>query len=116
MSSFTEKPVQQRRTEVYRLLKKYPDKIPVIIQKDKSCQFVTGTNINKFLVPADLTVGQLIYTLRQRVKLSPEQALFIFFNQQIVNTTSTMREIYTHYHNKEDEMLYATYSTESTFG
>ena len=83
MSSFAEKPVQQRRTEVYRLLKKYPDKIPVIIQKDKSCSFETGANINKFLVPADLTVGQLIYTLRQRVKLSPEQALFIFLTNKL---------------------------------
>lgn len=116
MSSFAEKPVHQRRIEVSRLLKKYPDKIPVIIQKDKSCSFVTESNINKFLVPADLTAGQLLYTLRQRVKLTPEQALFIFFNNQIVNTTSTMREIYINYHNKDDEMLYATYSTESTFG
>ena len=116
MSSFTEKPVHQRRMEVHRLLKKYPNKIPVIIQKSKSSSFVTEVKINKFLVPADLTVGQLLYTLRQRVKLSPEQALFIFFSNQIVNTTSTMREIYMQYHNKEDEMLYATYSTESTFG
>lgn len=116
MSSFTEKPVHQRRMEVSRLLKKYPNKIPVIIQKDKSCSFETASNINKFLVPADLTVGQLIYTLRQRVKLSPEQALFIFFNQQIISTTSTMRETYIQHHNKDDEMLYATYSTETTFG
>uniref|UniRef100_A0A6C0KCL8 Autophagy-related protein n=1 Tax=viral metagenome TaxID=1070528 RepID=A0A6C0KCL8_9ZZZZ len=116
MPSFRQKTTDERRNEVYRLLKKYPDKIPLIIEKSKSCNVINDTIVNKLLVPAELTVGQLLYTLRQRIMLTPEQALFIFFNNQIVNTTYTMRQVYLEHYNKEDEMLYAIYSSESTFG
>jgi hypothetical protein len=29
-------------------------------------------------VPSDLTVGQFVYVIRKRIKLSPEKAIFIF--------------------------------------
>jgi GABA(A) receptor-associated protein len=34
----------------------------------------------KYLVPSDMTVGQFIYVIRKRIKLSPEKAIFIFVN------------------------------------
>lgn len=33
--------------------------------------------ISRYLVPADLTVGQFVYVVRKRTKLSPEEAIFI---------------------------------------
>lgn len=33
---------------------------------------------NRYLVPADLTVGQFVYVVRKRIKLSAEKAIFIF--------------------------------------
>jgi hypothetical protein len=98
-----------------RLFKKYPDKIPVIIKKDNRST-MTKFDSEKFLVPRELTVSQFIYTLRQRIKLKPDQAIFLFFDQQIVNASNTMLQIYEKHHNKEDELLYATYASESTFG
>ena len=32
----------------------------------------------RYLVPADLTVGQFVYVIRKRIKLSAEKAIFIF--------------------------------------
>lgn len=32
----------------------------------------------RYLVPADLTVGQFVYVVRKRIKLSAEKAIFIF--------------------------------------
>ncbi|GJW12606.1 autophagy-related protein 8c [Tanacetum coccineum] len=32
----------------------------------------------KYLVHADLTVGQFVYVVRKRIKLSAEKAIFIF--------------------------------------
>jgi Autophagy protein Atg8 ubiquitin like len=29
-------------------------------------------------VPADLTVGQFVYVIRKRIKVSPEKAIFMF--------------------------------------
>jgi GABA(A) receptor-associated protein len=98
-----------------RLFKKYPDKVPVIVKKDLRSQ-IHPIDKEKFLVPKELTVGQFLYTLRQRVKLSPEQALYLFFNGKIVNSADTMMQVYTEHYSKEDEMLHATYAGESTFG
>jgi hypothetical protein len=36
------------------------------------------TTITRYLVPSDLTVGQFVYVIRKRIKLSPEKAIFIF--------------------------------------
>lgn len=32
----------------------------------------------RYLVPADLTIGQFVYVVRKRIKLSAEKAIFIF--------------------------------------
>ena len=32
----------------------------------------------RYLVPADLTVGQFVYVIRKRIKVSPEKAIFMF--------------------------------------
>lgn len=37
----------------------------------------------KYLVPADLTVGQFTYVIRKRIKLPQEKAMFIFANKFI---------------------------------
>jgi len=34
----------------------------------------------RYLVPSDLTIGQFIYVIRKRIKLSPQQAIFVFVN------------------------------------
>lgn len=33
---------------------------------------------SRYLVPADLTVGQFVYVIRKRIRVSPEQAIFMF--------------------------------------
>jgi len=40
-------------------------------------------------VPADLTVGQFVYVIRKRIKLSPEKAIFIFVNNVLPPTGAT---------------------------
>jgi len=105
----------EKKTYALRLFKKYPDKIPVIMKKDPKTT-IPSIDKEKFLVPKDLTVAQFIYMFRQRIKLSPEQAIYLFFNGKMVNTTETMQNIYDQHHSKEDDMLYCTYAAESTFG
>ena len=37
-------------------------------------------------MPADLTVGQFVYVIRKRIKLSPEKAIFIFVDNVLPPT------------------------------
>jgi GABA(A) receptor-associated protein len=69
----------------------------------------------KYLVPADLTVGQFVYVVRKRIKLSPEKAIFIFVNNVLPPTAALLSNVYEE-HKDEDGFLYVTYSGENTFG
>lgn len=115
MSHFRDKPITERKKDVHSMLKKYVGRIPIIIDKVKNSP-VPDLDKTKYLVPSDLTVGQFLYVIRKRIKLEPSQAIFIFFKNELVNTGMSVGEVYEKYKNIDDEMLYATYSGESTFG
>lgn len=69
----------------------------------------------RYLVPSDLTVGQFVYVIRKRIKLSAEKAIFIFVDNVLPPTGELMSSVY---EDKKDEdgFLYITYSGENTFG
>lgn len=52
----------------------------VICEKVEKSDIAT-IDKKKYLVPADLTVGQFVYVIRKRIKLSPEKAIFIFVDE-----------------------------------
>ena len=115
MSAFKEKfPLKDRKEESYRIMKKYPDRIPVIVEKSKNTD-INHIDKNKYLVPSDLTVGQFVYVIRKRIKLSPEQAIFLFIANTLPPSDSLMSQIYKE-HVDEDGFLYVLYTGENTFG
>ncbi|XP_035539977.1 uncharacterized protein LOC118344158 [Juglans regia] len=69
----------------------------------------------KYLVPADLTVGQFVYIIRKRIKLSAEKTIFIFVDN-VLPPTGTIRSTIYDQKKDEDGFLYVTYSGENTFG
>jgi GABA(A) receptor-associated protein len=40
----------------------------------------------RYLVPADLTVGQFVYVVRKRIKLGAEKAIFVFVKNTLPPT------------------------------
>lgn len=115
MSSFKEKfPLNDRTDESCRIRKKYPDRIPVIVEKSKNTD-INCIDKNKYLVPKDLTVGQFVYVIRKRIKLSPDQAIFLFIDNTLPPSDSLMSQIYKE-HVDKDGFLYVLYTGESTFG
>lgn len=115
MSSFKEKfTLQKRSEESLRIRKKYPDRIPVIVEKASNTE-IDEIDKKKFLVPSDLTVGQFVYVIRKRIQLVPEQAIYLFINNTLPPTSSLMSQIYKE-HADKDGFLYCSYSGESTFG
>lgn len=109
-----EHPLEKRKAEAGRIKDKYPDRIPVIVEKaDKSD--IPDIDKKKYLVPSDLTVGQFVYVIRKRIKLSPEKAIFIFVKNVLPPTAALMSSIYED-HRDDDGFLYITYSGENTFG
>lgn len=106
--------LEKRKSESSRIKSKYPNRIPIICEKNINCD-VPNIDKNKYLVPVDLTVGQFLYVIRKRIKLNPEKALFLFINNTIPATSQLLSQIYKDYQN-EDGFLYIIYSSENTFG
>ena len=106
---------KQRQEESGRIKKKYPNRIPVIVERAPHCNEIDKIDKTKFLVPGDLTVGQFIYVIRKRIKLAPEKALFIFINETMPTVSENMAVVYSK-NEDEDGFLYISYSGENTFG
>ena len=112
--------------------------MPVIVERaEKAEKSIPDIDKKKYLVPSDLTVGQFVYVIRKRIKLSPEKAIFIFIDNRLPVRTppfsshrslltrftllniqasaSLMSTVYEELRDK-DGFLYIKYSGENTFG
>ncbi|CAI9775547.1 unnamed protein product [Fraxinus pennsylvanica] len=96
--------LEKRRAEAARIREKYPDRIPVIVEKAEGSD-IPNIDKKKYLVPADLTVGQFVYVIRKRIKLSAEKAIFIFVDNVLPPTGAIMSSIYDE-KKDEDGFLY----------
>lgn len=108
-------PLSQRKAEAERIRKKYPDRYPLIIEKSDTRDGLTDIDKNKFLIPNDLTIGQLSFVIRKRINLGPEQALFLFINNEIPPVSAMIGNLYNQFID-EDGFMYVVYSGETTFG
>lgn len=116
LSVFNKKKVEidpKKLDEYTRIHRKYPDRVPVILQKGNSS--APDIDRNKYLVPKDITFSSFIGVVRQRLKMKPDEALFIMANNSLVTGSEIMSNIYHKYRSPEGFLL-LEYSLESTFG
>ncbi|MCL4129584.1 UNVERIFIED_CONTAM: hypothetical protein GTU68_036789 [Idotea baltica] len=88
-----EHPFEKRKAEGEKIRRKYPDRVPVIVEKAPKAR-IGDLDKKKYLVPSDLTVGQFYFLIRKRIHLRPEDALFFFVNNVIPPTSATMGSLY----------------------
>jgi GABA(A) receptor-associated protein len=105
----------ERKAESEKIIAKYPDRIPIICEKNQKSKTTPEIDKTKYLVPFDLTVGQFMYVIRKRIKLPPEQGIFLFINGYIPASSHMLNDLY-YLYKDDDGFLYITYSSENTFG
>ena len=108
------KTFQERINESTKIKSKYPDRVPVICEKNPG----SGLDMldkRKYLVPNDLTATQFLFIIRKRLKLASEKGIFLFVNNMIAPSTHTMVELYNEYKD-DDGFLYMNYTEENVFG
>mmetsp|Transcript_49858 Transcript_49858/g.83023 ORF Transcript_49858/g.83023 Transcript_49858/m.83023 type:complete len:118 (+) Transcript_49858:65-418(+) len=106
--------LQERQKKAQKVLRKYPDRVPIICEKDPKSA-IQQMERTKILVPKELSVAQFIKVIRKRINLQPEQSIFLFINDTLVLNAKMMIDVYSE-HKDEDGFLYVSYSTENTFG
>ena len=75
--------LEERTKESARVREKYNNKIPVIIEaiSDK----IKPIDKTKYLVPSDMTMGQLLFVVRKRIKLESTEALYLMVEKPFQN-------------------------------
>jgi GABA(A) receptor-associated protein len=114
--------VETRISECNKILSKYPDKIPVIVESDDK-EISNQLKKFKFLVPGDVSVSHLICKIREQLKLNKSKGIFLFCDNSILSSYQMVQEIYEDYKTRnglnsryDDKFLYITVSAENTFG
>lgn len=102
---------EKQMSDYEKIKAKYPTRFPVIVKKSANCKNLHDIDKSKFLVPEDLTVGQFVYIVRKRIKLTPEKSLYLFCNNELPPTAKLMNEIC-----DKNDYTYIYYSGENTFG
>ncbi|NDB84184.1 MAG: hypothetical protein EB127_15930 [Alphaproteobacteria bacterium] len=107
--------LENRIASSSKMISKYPDRIPIIIEKHKSCEYMNQLKSSKYLVPKEMTMGQFIVMIRSKIKLEPSTGMFVFVNNLLVPNSCCIDSLYNE-HKDDDGFLYMKYSTENTFG
>ena len=109
---FKSRPFEIRQDESSKILHKYSDRVPIIID---TVNATFELDKYKYLVPRDLTVAQFLYVIRKRCKLAPEKGLFLFVNNTLLSSGVLISQVYRNQADN-DGFLYIIVSEESVFG
>lgn len=104
--------------DLHRIMIQHPTRVPCWIDKAENDTSLPGIDDGrkKYLIEKDMTVGQVMYIIRRRVKIDEKKAIFLFIDgSTLPPNNQTIGELYRQ-HARPDAMLYLTYRLESTFG
>lgn len=107
---------EQRKNECISITKQFPDKIPIICEKDPKSK-MTELSKTKYLIHKEFTAGQLIFIIRKQITLEEKYAFFLFVGERRTITSDTLLfDLYERYKDPEDGFLYINYSEEQVWG
>ena len=114
-AEFTKK---ERLKNSSNLIEKNKGQIPVICEKDEKSK-MKGLLKTKYLIKKEITVDQFIGTIRKKLQLESNDALFLLANcknnKYAIVGTDSFGNIYDKYKD-DDGFLYIIYSNEKVWG
>ena len=111
-----EKTLEERINYSTRLLYKYPDRVPVIIEKSE-----IQLENNRYLLPKDMFVCNFLSIIKTKLNktFDDKKAIFTFVKGEsgyfLINLNETIKNVYNNYKNV-DGFLYIKFGVENTFG
>lgn len=105
----------ERKRESESIFKKYPENIPVIVEKHPSSK-LPRLSQTKFLLNSSLRAYHLTLLIRKKMNLNKADALYLFINgHDLLKTDTQLNEAYKRYKDS-DGFLYVCYHEYSSFG
>lgn len=103
-----------RKKKSSDMIKKYPDKVCVILEKGDNT--VQDLDTSQFVLNKNVTVGHLIYMIREGINIAQYDSIYIFIEKGYIPISSdNIGRLYDKYAD-QDGFLYMTYCREKTFG
>lgn len=113
MTFRSQKSFLERKQECDRLLERFPDRVPIIVEAKAS--FPGKLDKNKYLVPHEINVGQMLHLIRRRSRCAPETGIFLFVDNVMPPTQAFIVDL-SKQHKNEDGFLYMCVCGEDTYG
>ena len=97
----------ERKKKCNSLLSKYPDKIPVILEKSKVDKYLPKIDKSKLLVSQDMTISNIIKLLKSNLKINENTSIYIVVSKKnvMVSGSQSIFSIYQE-HKNDDGFLY----------
>ena len=114
----TENPVEKRKSECDQIINQYPDKIPIICEKDPNCKDLPEIDKTKYLVSNNLSVANFNLMIRKRIGVKEEASAFYLLingNYNLIGDRA-LSDIYEKYKSPEDGFLYIVYTSTIVWG
>lgn len=114
--------LEMRKKTFKELIDAYPNKLPIICEKNPRSKKLNDIAKTKYLVNADFMLYDFYEMIRQKLALKKEEAMFLLVNIDSKRTNSLqvsteikMKSIYEQYKD-EDGFLYVFYEGEEVWG
>ncbi len=101
---------EDRKKKSSVLLTKYPDKIPVILEKSKKDKYLPKNNKTKLLIAHNMTVSNILTLLKNNTNINSTTSIYIMVSDKniMLSGSQSIVEIYNNYKNT-DGFLYLEY-------
>ncbi|XP_069680982.1 microtubule-associated proteins 1A/1B light chain 3C-like isoform X2 [Periplaneta americana] len=105
-----------RQEEVAAIRARFPNKVPVIVDRFHRELSLPRLDKTKFLVPQEITLSQFVAIIRARMQLGATQAFYLLVdNRSLLSLSKTLAEVYSEHHDG-DGFLRVTYASQEVFG
>jgi hypothetical protein len=110
------KTLQEKLNYSNKLLSKYPDRVPTIIEK---CEINLKLQNHRYLLPKQMLMRDFIAIIRTKTNITEKNAIFTFVKSTdgyvLVPMSETVENMYL-LHKSQDNFLYIKLGIENTFG
>ena len=113
--SHRERSIEERSNEAKAMIKEYPGRSCLYIEKSETCKTLQNLSKKKYCVPNTINCDQLMYIIRSRLVLKKEEALFFYVDKRMISGSTQLGDLYKKYKDK-DNFLYIKYASENCFG
>ena len=87
-------------SEAYRIMSKYPTRIPIIVIKHKICT-LPDIDKQKYLVDKDMNIREFLYVIRKRIQLDKSESIFLTINNKLCASNDIISNIYQNEKNED---------------